>query len=443
MKIVQSFWSGNNNNETHAYGWLNYKYNWISWILSCHQLVKYHDHVELYTDSFGYEMLIKKLKLPYTKVHVVLDELNNHPSELWAIGKIKTFHLQNEPFIHVDGDVFVWESLTKKFNKSNLVTQNLEVTTSYYRERWDVIHPQLTYIPHEMLPYHEDKSNLACNMGIIGGNNVDFFKSYAKKSFEFVDKNNSINLNSIDGLNFNVFFEQVLFYALATKNRESIDFYFKETSIDNDYKGLGEFEDIPKKSYLHLIGLYKKNPFVCKNMESYTMRFYPESYSLLTKLINRTERDSSEIDFLTKDIVSSIISNFEKNIVKDDDPHYLIKRNIHNVGLTNRLENLLSTNINFKIYLLNGFDLITSESFDETKLLKINEYNASPRNYEVDEIDSIILSVLKNHTDYDSFMTTMYTYLEDDDENTINEFKKLLNNRLRNYISLKIVRIQR
>lgn len=443
MKIVQSFWSGNNHDLTNSFGWYSYKHHWISWILSCHQLVKYHDKVELYTDSFGYDILIKKLKLPYTKVHVVLDDLNHYPSELWAIGKIKAFQLQNEPFIHVDGDVFVWESLTEKFKKSNLVTQNLEITTSYYRERWDLIHPQLSYIPSEMLPYHENKSNLACNMGIIGGNNMAFFKEYTQKSFDFVDKNSSINLNIVDGINFNVFFEQVLFYELAKKHNQSIDYFFNEISIDNDYKGLGEFEDVPKKSYLHLIGLYKQNPFVCKNMESYTMRFYPECYTLLTKLINKAENKPIEIEFLTKKVVSDAISNFENNNFQYNDTYYLIKRDLHNVGLVIKLEKFLYSEVNFKIYKLNCFDLIPNESTDSIQLLKIHEYNSSPRNYEVDDIDNIILSVLKRPIEYNCFMTKMYTYLEDEDESTVNEFKKLLHNRLRNYISLKIIRVQK
>ena len=129
MKIVQSFWSGNQTDFTNNYGWYSYKHHWMSWILSCHQLVKHHKEVELYTDCFGYEILITKLQLPYTKVHVVLDELNHYNKNLWAIAKIRTFQLQTEPFIHVDGDVFVWDSLIDKFENSNLITQNLEVTT--------------------------------------------------------------------------------------------------------------------------------------------------------------------------------------------------------------------------------------------------------------------------------------------------------------------------
>lgn len=84
MKIIQSFWTGKNNDLEHSYGWLSNKYHYMSWILSCNQLRKYYDEVELFTDSLGYTILIEKLKLPYTNVHVVLDELNNYHNNLWA-----------------------------------------------------------------------------------------------------------------------------------------------------------------------------------------------------------------------------------------------------------------------------------------------------------------------------------------------------------------------
>ena len=42
----------------------------MSWVLSCLSLRNYYDDVELYTDKLGYELLIEKLRLPYTYVHV-------------------------------------------------------------------------------------------------------------------------------------------------------------------------------------------------------------------------------------------------------------------------------------------------------------------------------------------------------------------------------------
>ena len=51
-------------------------------------------------------MLVDRLKLPYKEVHVVYDDLAVLPHH-WAIAKIKTYTLQEEPFIHVDGDIYI------------------------------------------------------------------------------------------------------------------------------------------------------------------------------------------------------------------------------------------------------------------------------------------------------------------------------------------------
>ena len=80
MKIIQSFWAGKLQFTEESFGWQHSRFHALSWALSCLQLSKYYA-VELYTDTIGYEFLIKKLNLPYAKVHIVLDELNNFSTD--------------------------------------------------------------------------------------------------------------------------------------------------------------------------------------------------------------------------------------------------------------------------------------------------------------------------------------------------------------------------
>lgn len=70
MKIIQSFWTGNVSDTSKTYGWLSSKYHYLGWILSVNQLKKFYTQVELVTDSYGYDILIEKMNLPYSKVHV-------------------------------------------------------------------------------------------------------------------------------------------------------------------------------------------------------------------------------------------------------------------------------------------------------------------------------------------------------------------------------------
>lgn len=445
MKIVQSFWSGNQTEFTNSYGWFTYKYNWMSWILSCHQLVKYHKEVELYTDQFGYEILIKKLQLPYTKVHVFLDELNHYHKDLWAIAKIKTFQLQKDSFLHVDGDVFVWESLTEKFKDSNLVTQNLEITTNYYRDGWKIIHSKLSFLPEEMNNFHNNKSNLACNMGIIGGNNLEFFKEFTQKSIEFVDKNiYDFDGLKLDVLNFNVFFEQVLFYELASEKKEKIDFLFTEIPNDNNYRGFGDFDKVPNKTYLHLLGVYKRNPTVCKAMEVYVMKYYPESYSKLSRLINEVNNNNTEIDFLTPKIVQQLIVEYKDELLnkKINIENQLLKRDLFNEGLPNTFDDLLNKNNDFEIMLVEGFEKKTyTENNNIIDYLEIKEINCISRIYPLDQIDKIMLQELAIPIDYSKYLQKCKAYFEGDTIEENNEFLFLINSRLRKYLLMKIIHI--
>ena len=82
----------------------------MSWALSCLQLNKFYNNVELITDSRGKELLIDKLKLPYKNVRIELDNLNFDCSpQLWVTNKIYSYTLHNEPFLNVDGDVYIFQ----------------------------------------------------------------------------------------------------------------------------------------------------------------------------------------------------------------------------------------------------------------------------------------------------------------------------------------------
>lgn len=88
MKIIQTFWSSGRNPLEHSFGWPHAEYNLMSWTLSCLSLREHFDQVELYTDKRGYEVLIEKLHLPYTQVHVIYDDSLCLPQH-WAYAKTR------------------------------------------------------------------------------------------------------------------------------------------------------------------------------------------------------------------------------------------------------------------------------------------------------------------------------------------------------------------
>lgn len=443
MKIIQSFWTGGINNIfDSSFGWPSPKYNLISWILSANQLLKHYDEVELYTDTLGAKILIDELKIPYKKVHIVLDELNSYNKDFWALAKIKAYELQNSQFIHVDGDVFIWKAFPKRLNFSKLLTQNLEIVTEdYYISFWKEINSNLIYLQPELNVLNNEEYKYACNMGIVGGHDISFFKEYCKKAFNFVNKNKNI-WNKINGNNFNVFFEQLLFYELANKKSKKIDFLFKEIPKDNNYVGFGDFHKVPNdKVYLHLLGNYKRHAYSLRAMEDYTIKYYPEFYTRLIQLLrkNINEKDLINYEF-SKKSNKDLINSFSLKLLEKDikiNFEYLLARDLTCIGLPFFFEKAIH---NLKPIFLLKLPCNYIKESENKKSLEIIEKSDGNTYIEIDEIDEIILFELSKPKFYNDFILSMRNYLEKDiSKKDLDVFINMVNTRISFFISRKVV----
>lgn len=280
MRIVQSYWSCSQTDllKFNA-GWLSPEYNLMAWALSCLQLTKHYSKVVLYADTLSAKLLIDTLKLPYTEVVCNLDSLNNYHPKLWALPKIHTYSLQEEPFLHVDGDVFIWKPFDTEFLNNGLVSQNMESATSFYESIMKLLEVGLNYFPSE-IQTERDRGELiyAYNAGIFGGTDIDFFKRYTGKAFQFVNSNLR-NLDKINPSDFNIFFEQYLFYCMAKRENKKVAVLIPELIDDIMYGGFGDFIEVPhNKQYLHLLGNYKRSEKICNELANRLRQDYPEYY---------------------------------------------------------------------------------------------------------------------------------------------------------------------
>ena len=267
-------------------GWLACEYQWMSWSLSCLQLKKHFNYVELYTNEVGYRILIETLKLPYTSVKVLNDEeLRNYPNECWALAKIRTYSLQESPFVHVDGDVFLFQNLDH-LKGFDVFGQNVEIDeSSYYASVMTQLVDKNAYFPEVIKENIEERPLLALNAGIIGGTNTVFFKEFSKAAFDFV-KENRLLLNQLDLFRFNAVYEQLLLYRLALKQKIKLGCMFDEPVADLSYRFLVEFYDAPHKTkYLHLLGHFKKIEEVCLAVGKFLRLLYPEQYYHILKVL--------------------------------------------------------------------------------------------------------------------------------------------------------------
>lgn len=184
-KIVQSYWSkpsldSENVQEESRFkgGWLHEKYNYMSWAFSCLKLRQYYNDVVLYTDDLGKELLINELELPYTNVRLDLNDLKTYDSRLWAVGKLYTYSLQNEPFIHVDGDVYIWDKFNISLEKRDVIVQSKYDFTHHikYEEIKTYLLQEFKNLPFSVSEQLKKENNqlLSINAGIIGGSDIAF-----------------------------------------------------------------------------------------------------------------------------------------------------------------------------------------------------------------------------------------------------------------------------
>lgn len=413
MKIVQSFWTGNNQNMQEAYGWISNKYHYLGWILSVNQLSLFYKDVELFTDKYGYSILIEKLNLPYTKVHIVLDELNNYNKDLWALAKIKTYSLMQEPFLHIDGDVFIWEKFDNNLLSQNLIVQNIETTTNYYRDMWKGIYPCLAYLPYSMSFYHEGLSNKAYNMGIFGGNDLEFIKKYTLESFDFVNKNVTY-LDKINSFNFNIFFEQVLLFEMARLHKKEVSVLIHNDIGDNDYIGFGNFDETPiMRTYLHLLGFFKKQLDICLKLETYVQKYYPQYYNKLEDLLLITPKLShfgyryslTDNHELAIKYQQKLLNNYKY----ENDNEEILSRNIFMEGKVMEFVSLLENNEIFYIIPTSYF----KHNID-SNCLEIRQLNEEFFIIPLLNIDEVIFSELDGTLNNIEFEEKALQYLDDD-----------------------------
>lgn len=298
MKIVQSLWSKpglqpvkEGFSGINKCSWPDKKYNYFSWALSAWQFRTYYDQLELVTDQAGYELLIEKMRLPYTNVRVELDRLNDYHPELWALGKIYAYSIQEQPFIHADGDVYIWEKFDDEFENAPLLCQHREESGHYnrfYQRAFMDMALHLEFIP-EVLHRSIARNNCvkALNAGILGGCDLAFYKEYSMKVLEFVDR----NIGGIPKINVgvsNIIFEQFMFYALAEEKSKKVRYY----NDDKDFLWhvFADYTGIPGRTkYIHTPGGLKKERYLVEALEHRLQKDYPDCYYRIMHLIRSNQ----------------------------------------------------------------------------------------------------------------------------------------------------------
>ncbi len=280
MKMIQTFYLDPSKNITKtSMGWNLPFYNIISWTLSCLQLHKYYNAIALYTNTSSAKFFSDILQLPYKNIYTLHDDFIMYHHDLWALPKIYTYSLQEEPFLHIDGDVFIFRPFSNSFLKKGLIAQNEEKATEYYTSTQKGLIKYFSYFPISVeIDFNKKIPIKAINAGIIGGSDVEFIHQFSKTAFEYV-KRNIMHLNKINTERFNVFFEQHLFLTMAKEKNKKISYLFNEKINDNEYQKIGNIHEVPcHQNYIHLLGHFKRDEKTCLTMTLKLQELYPDYF---------------------------------------------------------------------------------------------------------------------------------------------------------------------
>ncbi|SOD83040.1 DUF6734 family protein [Spirosoma fluviale] len=286
MKGIQSFWLRETEKKYFTCGWLDTKYNLFSWVLSSLQLTQFYNKRELITDSIGAELAIGKLQLPYTHVSTDLETIKQD-NYFWVSNKLYTYSIQNEPFIHLDTDAYLFKQLHSKLLTAPLVAQNFEYDHTYYTQSFQEVIANCTYLP-DFIRTDELGRLTAVNAGLIGGTNVSFFKEFETFTKEFFQKNET-GLRKCTYENINIFVEQFLFKKFADYKNIPIDYVSSiEFGPAPDYQ-MANFTQLPTNCpYIHVMN-YKRNSTVCEQLAQRLWLESPELYERVLTVCRELE----------------------------------------------------------------------------------------------------------------------------------------------------------
>lgn len=238
--------------------------------LSVLQSKKQFDRVEFWTNDYGAE-IVKRYKIPFDKVHVKLNHFNNvlNP-DFWAYIKIWTYAQQVEPFIHIDNDVILWDTINEETKNKKLFFQNKESlkTHTSYKKLINLAY-NCENLDIELL---DEQPEFAYNCGVVGCNDLEIIEIWKQKVDEYLfDANNAKYWESIiDKHSHNHLFEQYFISSLISSLGISSEV---DTLLGEDF-----FKDaINKFKMTHLWGEAKRDGDTVKKVANRLFNDYPET----------------------------------------------------------------------------------------------------------------------------------------------------------------------
>lgn len=230
-------------------------------------------HTILYSDEKSAEALYSNGVYFDQYNHSLADK--NIPGEWWTMGKIETYGMQTHPFLHIDGDAFLFD----RVQENQVICQGLDFKLNYYQECVSRCKEAGCKFPDyfEDFIQIDDYSEICYNTGVFGGSNVKATYDYAQSALKFVKDNNGAweklknvkNESSLFAIQeICVMVEQLFMTAYMRSINQKVTCIVPDGAnfIKSDY------------SYIHLAGGFKKQPVFIGLMHEKMRSVFPGEY---------------------------------------------------------------------------------------------------------------------------------------------------------------------
>jgi hypothetical protein len=240
--------------EFKTFGEFNTKEDFLlSWSVSVKLARRHFTKVILVTDTWAWKNLFEPLGLPIDEVKIILDDIN-YTTDMWSTAKAYAIMEMDDPFVHLDPDVYLWSGLNKEILESKVFAQSREgkwdpYQNQLYSKRSDDYHMNFEGACKYFDNFHaENLEHLAYNTGVVGGNDLEFLKKWAHNMISLVNLYDSkIQSNEFVGERYLavVWIEQSLLRAMEIVDEYHIKVVLEDPNIEQDH-------------YTHLCGSAKK-----------------------------------------------------------------------------------------------------------------------------------------------------------------------------------------
>lgn len=285
MKALYTFWSKPlKENVSRCKSEKNFV---LMFVYSMLWSTKWFEKVELNTDNYGYN-IFKYFESNKIKIKNTLNSFEELDSYLfWAYPKLYSLTLQDEPFIHIDGDIFIFRKLKDELFQGDFGFQNLE--TTYYERTYDrLINFYDKNYDNKPLEWNNNLKS-AVNCGLMYFKDPELAKIFYKNVYNHfinIDQDFILKLKkelqeiiNVTYVTYPLLFEQYYLNCFIDSLKDKkINYLLSTEQIKKEEKGEATIQ-----GYVHLIE-DKNNLFYIDNISKRFELEFPDQYKVFLDL---------------------------------------------------------------------------------------------------------------------------------------------------------------